>query len=33
VNRFQNGQGGFLLDGADFGGNVGVEADGLHEFF
>lgn len=33
VNRFQNRHGGFLLDGADVGGNVGVEADGLHEVF
>jgi hypothetical protein len=33
VNRFQNRHGGFLINGADIGGNVGVEADGLHEVF
>ena len=33
VNRLQNSHSGFLLDGADIGGNGGVEADRLHEFF
>jgi hypothetical protein len=33
VNRLQNRHGGFLINGADIGGNVGVEADGLHEVF